>query len=265
MAMKHFSGIHPTAIIGDNVTLGKNVTIGPRAIIYDNVTVGDQANIGADVILGEPLTSIYSDPDAYENPPLMIGERALIRSGTIIYAGSTIGPELETGHRVTIREGATIGRNLRVGTLSDIQGHCTIGDYVRFHSNVHIGQGSEIANYVWIFPYTVLTNDPHPPSLEMRGVVVEEFAVIATMVVVLPGVRVGRDSLVAASSMVRRDVQPETVVAGNPAQPVASVRDIKNKSTGQPVYPWRYSFDRGMPWQGIGFDEWSKGLAPKSE
>jgi UDP-3-O-[3-hydroxymyristoyl] glucosamine N-acyltransferase len=69
--------------------------------------------------------------------------------------------------------------------LSDLQGHCEIGDYVRFHSNVHIGQKSKIGNFVWIFPYVVLTNDPYPPSNNLVGVTVHDFAAIATMSVIL--------------------------------------------------------------------------------
>lgn len=254
--MKNFSGIHPTALIGDGVKIGENVTIGAHCIVYDNVEIGDCCQIGADVILGEPTGAIYRDRANYVNPPLVLGEASIIRSGSILYAGSTFGERLETGHRVTIREGTNAGVNLRVGTLSDIQGDCQIGNYVRFHSNVHIGQKSLIGDYVWIFPYVVLTNDPHPPSNELRGVTVESFAVIATMSVILPGVTVGSDSLVGAGSIVNRNVGVEDLVVGNPAKRVANVRDVKSKQSGAAVYPWRLTFDRGLPWEGVGYEEW---------
>lgn len=256
--MKNFSGIHPTALIGDGVTIGRGVAIGPRAIVYDNVCIGDHSQIGADVILGEPLADIYRSPDDYVNPVLEIGKSSLVRSGSILYAGSEFGDKLETGHRVTIREGTRAGKNLRVGTLSDIQGDCQIGDFVRCHSNVHIGQKSVIGDYVWIFPYVVLTNDPHPPSSHLMGVTVEDFAVVATMSVVLPGVTIGRDALVGAGSIVNRNVGAEDVVVGNPAKRVASVRDVKSKESGLAVYPWRLHFDRGMPWEGVGYEEWAR-------
>lgn len=254
--MKNFDGIHPSVLIGDGVKIGKNVVIGPRSIVYDNVVIGDGCKIGADVILGEPIGSFYSESD-YENPVLEIGGSSIVRSGSILYAGSFFGERLETGHRVTIREKTRAGKNFRVGTLSDIQGYCEIGDYVRFHSNVHIGNKSKIGSYVWIFPYVVLTNDPHPPSEILMGVEVEDFAVIATMSTILPGVRVGRDALVGAGSIVSRHVEPEAVVAGNPAKKIANVRDVKSKKDGGQVYPWRYHFDRGMPWAGIGYREWA--------
>ena len=263
--MKHFSGIHPTALIGDDVNIGDGVVIGPHVIVYDKVTIGNGCHIGADVILGEPLADIYRDASNYVNPALLIDAPSVVRSGPIICAGSEFGERLETGHRVTIREGTAAGENFRVGTLYDIQGDCTIGDHVRFHSNVHIGRRSCIRNYVLIFPYVILTTDPHPPSTILLGVTVDDFAVIATMSVVLPRVTMGTNSLVGAGSIVNRDVGMEDVVVGNPAKRVASVRDIKSKHDGSDVYPWPLSFDRGMPWEGAGFEAWQRQrLSPSS-
>jgi acetyltransferase-like isoleucine patch superfamily enzyme len=250
--------IHPTAIVSDTATLGANVSIGAHCIVYDNVEIGDGTIVGPNSILGEPLAGYYQD-EQYANPALTIGKSTLFRSGAIVYAGSRIGEGVQFGHRVTVREQTDIGAHARVGTLSDIQGHCRIGIYSRLHSNVHIGQKSDIGDFVWIFPYVVLTNDPQPPSPLLRGVVVENFAVIATQAVIMAGVRIGRDSLVGASAMVNRDVEPESVVVGVPAKAIASVRDIKSARTGRPVYPWREHFDRGMPWEGIGYHAWASG------
>ena len=153
-----------------------------------------------------------------------------------------------TGHRVTVRERTVAGENFQIGTLCDIQGHCKIGDFVRFHSNVHIGQVSEIGNFVWIFPYVVLTNDPHPPSNVSRGVRIEDYAAIATMSVVMPGVVVGSGALVGAHSSVNRDVSSDTVVAGSPAKFICNAKDIKLKDgSGRDAYPWRNHFWRGYP------------------
>ena len=252
--------IHPTAIISGKAIVGERVAIGAHAIVYDNVEIGDDAVIGPNSILGEPLAAYYQHT-RYENPRLTIGKNALIRSGAVVYAGSRIGDGVQFGHRVTVREGTEIGPHARIGTLSDIQGDCRIGTYSRLHSNVHIGQKSDIGEFVWIFPYVVLTNDPQPPSSILQGVVVEDFAVIATQAVIMAGVRIGRDSLVGASALVNRDVEPESVVVGVPAKKLASVRDVKSASTGSPVYPWREHFERGMPWEGIGYKAWAAGRA----
>ena len=68
------------------------------------------------------------------------------------------------------------------------------------------------------YPYVVLTNDPHPPSDVLQGVTVKDYAVIATMSVLLPGINVGPHSLVAAHSLVNKDVPEGQVVGGSPAK-----------------------------------------------
>lgn len=233
--------IHPTAIVSNKAQIGADVVIGPYAIVYDNVRIGDGCSIGAYCEIG--IETPLSD-----GLPLVIGDGAVIRSYTFLYEGSTFGPGLVTGHRVSIREKTRAGKNLQIGTLSDVQGDCGIGDYVRFHSNVHIGKHSKVGNFVWIFPYVVLTNDPHPPSSTMRGVVVADYAAIATMSVVLPGVTIGEDALVAAHSSVGRSVEPHTVVAGNPSKFVCQTSKIRLKDRPhESAYPWRRHFHRGYP------------------
>lgn len=248
--------IQAGCIIGNDVVIGRGTYIDYNVIVRDNVNLGTDSFVGARAILGEYLADFTVGRK--NNPHVLnIGNNAVIRSETIIYGDSMIGDNFQTGHRVTIRENSRIGNYVRIGTLSDIQGHCEIGNYVNMHSNVHIGHKSTIKDYVWIFPYVVLTNDPNPPSEDLLGVTVEEFAVIATGTVVLPGIVVGRESLVGAGAVVTKDVLPERVVVGNPAKDVGSTGKIKNKVTGEQVYPWKYSFDRGMPWEGIGYEQWN--------
>lgn len=241
--------IHPTAIVGSRAIIGEGVKIGPFTIIHDDVEIGAGTEIGSHCEIGVQAANS-------EGGSLRIGANSLIRSHSVLYAGSTLGPRLITGHRVTIREGTVAGQNLQVGTLSDIQGRCEFGDFIRLHSNVHVGQFSRVEDFVWIFPYVVLTNDPHPPSDFFLGVRVEKYAVIATSSTVLPGVTVGRDSLVAAHSLVKDDVKAETVVGGVPARVLGPTTSVRFRDGSNRIaYPWRNHFRRGYP-PGI-FDELS--------
>lgn len=232
--------IHSTAIVSKKATIGDNVKIGAYTIIYDNVEISDNTIIEAFCEIG--VSNHLSNGEK-----LYIGANSHIRSHSIFYEGSVFLDSLVTGHRVTVREKTKAGKNLQIGTLCDVQGHCEIGDFVRFHSNVHISQQSKIGNYVWIFPYVVLTNDPHPPSNILLGVTVEDYAVIATMSVVLPGAYIRKGCLIGAHSSIKGETEENTIYAGSPAKKIFSTSKIKLHDGSGDAYPWRKHFHRGYP------------------
>lgn len=244
-------------VIGKNVSFGKNVKIGDNTTIYDNVTIGDNTIICNDCIIGEPTYDYYKDSD-YKNPELIIGCNSLIRSHTVIYAGSIIGDGLTTGHHVTIRENATIGRNCQFGSYNDIQGHCTIGNYVRCQSYVNIGQASIIGNYVFLYPFVVLTNDPTPPSMVEKGVSIGDYSVICSATTMLPGANLGKHCLTAANSAVGGIYDNFSFIAGSPAKKICDVRKTPffNEITKKRHYPWPENFSRNMPWDGMKYQDW---------
>lgn len=227
--------IEKGAKIGINVSIGANTIIGKNTIISDNVTIQGGCEIG-----------VHSA--GLNDSPLIISEGSLIRSQSIFYTGSKFGKRLVTGHRVTVREGVNAGENLQLGTLCDVQGDCIIGDFVRFHSNVHIGKNSNIGSFVWIFPYVVLTNDPHPPSNVMRGVTIEDYVVISTMSVLLPGIVVRKGTLIGAHSLLTKSTKEHMLVAGNPAKEICQASKMRlQDGSHMPAYPWRRHFHRGYP------------------
>lgn len=245
--------ISPTAKIGLNVQVGDNT------IIYDNVVIGDNTIIANNCVIGEPLNAYYNSQHNYSNPETIIGENSLIRSHTIIYAGCSIGDYFQTGHRVAIREYSVFGNNCSVGTNSDIQGYCTIGKYCRFHSFVNIGQKSEIGDYVFIYPFVVLTNDPTPPSEDLIGVKIGDYTQLAAGCILLPGSSIGQHSLVSANSTVGGSFDNDSFISGNPAKKIGTLSKMPFfNQKGKRHYPWPYNFNRGMPWAEIGYDEWIK-------
>ena len=189
--------VSKTAIIHSNVVLGKNVTIEDYCIV------------------GQPFAK-------YNNEPTIIGDNTLIRAHTIIYAGNQIGKNFQTGNKANIREYNKIGDDVSIGTLSIVEYNVVIEDGVRIHSQVFIPEYTVIKKKAWIGPNVVLTNAKFPLSPDvkknLKGAVIEEGAIIGANATVLPGVQIGKNSLVGAGSVVVKDVPAGAIVMGNPAR-----------------------------------------------
>lgn len=243
--------IHPTALVSEKAKLGHNVTIGPYSIVHDAVVLEDDVTVEAYSEIG------YPTPLA-EGQPLVIGQGALIRSHSVFYQGSRFGAGLMTGHRVMVREKTVAGNGLHIGNQVDIQGDCRIGHYVHMHSHIQIGKKSEIGNFVWIFPDVLLTNDPNPPSTNLFGPIIEDYVVIASKALLMPGVRIGRGALVAVQSLVNQDVEPGVVVSGSPAKKICKASDLRMKDKPVRAYPWLKRFHRGYPAEIV--EQWLRGI-----
>jgi len=243
------------AQIGENVKLGLNVRIGDNTAIYDNVITDDNTIICNDCVLGEPSNKYYYDNN-YINPTTLIGKNSLIRSHCIIYSGSTYGDNLITGHRATIRENMKVGSDCLLSTLVDIQGNGNIGNYTRIYSSVHICEFSTIGNFVFIYPYTIFTNDRRPPSNIYQGPKIGDYSIIAVHCSILPSVDIGKNCLIGANSVVNKNVKDFSFIAGSPAKFISDIRDIKSFEHEGSQYPWMNNFKRGMPWEKSIYDEW---------
>ena len=240
--------ISPSAIIGTNVKIGDNTTI------YDHVEIGDNTIICNDCVIGEPLNDFYLN-DNYQNPKTNIGEESLIRSHAIIYAGCKIGKCFKTGHRITIRENTQIGDSCLVGTMCDLQGELTIGSFCRLYSNVHIAQNSQLGSFVFMYPFAVMANDPYPPSNKIKGGTIGDYTQVGVHTVILPNINIGENCVIGANSVVNKKLEDFSFALGDPAKVIMDVRKFVVLGEGR-VYPWMTRFDRGMPWEDIGYDSW---------
>jgi len=231
--------IHSTAIVSEKAEIEEDVIIGPFCVVHENVVIKKGTEIGSFCEIGIPTKL------AVEHT-LIIGSYSIIRSHSTLYIGSNIGSNFQTGHYVTIRENSNIGKHCQLGSRGDIQGDCSIGFYTKMHADVHIGKKSIIGNYVWLLPEVLLTNDPTPPSEYLFGATVEDFAVLAAKVLVLPGVKIGKDAVVAAGSLVKENVLAGKVVSGNPAKQICDAKILRLYNNPKiKAYPWRNRFHRG--------------------
>lgn len=202
-------------------------------MISNNIKFGRSVKIGNYVIIGElPI----------DNKPreTIIGDNAIIRSHTVIYAGNKIGDNFQTGHHVNIREDNVIGNNVSIGTKSIIEHHVVIEDNVRIHSNVFIPEFCVLKSGCWIGPHVVLTNAEYPLGKEskkrLKGPIIEEGAIIGANATILPGVRIGKKALIGAGSVVTKDVENECIVVGNPAKVIKKIYELRYKEDKMIAY-----------------------------
>lgn len=193
--------------------------------IYKNVSLGRNITLGDFVIIGLP-------PRGKKDGELktVIGDNAVIRSNTIIYAGNVIGDNFSTGHAVMIRECNRIGNEVSIGTHSVIEHHLKVGDRVRIHSQAFIPEYSILEDGCWIGPKVVFTNVLHPlcPQAKecLKGPTIKRGAKIGANATLLPSITVGEEALIGAGAVVTKDVPPRKVVAGNPAKVIKDIGEL---------------------------------------
>jgi len=196
--------------------------------VHPNVTIGRNAVIEDYVILGVPPRG--KKPGEL---PTTIGNNAVIRSHTVIYAGNTIGDNFQTGHHVMVREDNRIGDNVSIGTSSVVEHHVTIGSNVRIHTGAFVPETSILEEGCWLGPHVVITNALYPLSpnvkSELKGAIVKRNAKVGANATILPGVTIGENSLVGAGAVITKDVPPNTVVAGNPARTINTISNLPYK------------------------------------
>lgn len=191
--------------------------------IYPNCEIGDGTEIGEFVVIGEP-------PKGKKSGELKtcIGKSCKIRSHTVIYAGTKIGDNFQTGHGALIREDNNIGNDCSVGSHTVVENGNLISDDVRIHSNCFIPQFCKFEKGAWVGPGTTMANDPHPPCGEcMKGPTLEEGAKVGANCTLLPFVKIGKMALVGAGTVVTKDVSPFSVVVGNPMKRINDTRKLK--------------------------------------
>ena len=193
--------------------------------VFDNVSLGENCVLEDFCLIGvAPRGSREGEL------PTRIGDGAVIRSHTVIYAGNEIGRNFQTGNKVNVRESNHIGDNVSIGTLSVVEHHVEIGNNVRIHTQAFIPEFSVLEDGCWIGPNVVLTNAKYPLSPGVKeslaGPVIRKGAKIGANATLLPGVTIGENAIVGAGSVVVRDVPAGAVVVGNPARVINDVAKL---------------------------------------
>jgi acetyltransferase-like isoleucine patch superfamily enzyme len=141
-------------------------------------------------------------------------------------------------HRSQRPEAVRVGRDTGIynGTFFDLgpDGEVTIGDYctlvgaiIATNRRVTIGDYCFLAHEVVLADDTFATPAHGTPGDRQPGITLADNCWVGARAVLLAGTRIGEGSVVGAAAVVRQEVPPFTIVAGNPARVVGQVRRAK--------------------------------------
>lgn len=156
-----------------------------------------------------------------------IHETALVADNAQIGSGSKIWVNVQ------IRENTSIGENTIISKDVYIDEGVSIGDNCKIQNGVSVYKGVTVADDVFIGPNAAFTNDKVPRAFNTEWSItptrIEKGASIGANATIVCGITVGEYAMVAAGSVVTRDVPPYTLVMGNPAQPYSKIDEMGHK------------------------------------
>jgi UDP-3-O-[3-hydroxymyristoyl] glucosamine N-acyltransferase len=210
-------GIHPTAVMGDGVRLGRGVTIGPYAVLGDGAVVGDGSRIDAHVVLGE---SVRLGADCHIYPHVVVYPGTSLGARVVVHAGARLGSDgfgytyVDGAHRkVPQVGGCVVGDDVEIGANTTVD-RGSLGDTV-------IGEGVKVDNLVQI----------------AHNVKIGAHSLLAALVGIAGSTRIGRGvwlggqagaighldigdgARIAVATKVMRDVKAGETLSGHPARP----------------------------------------------
>jgi len=209
--------------VGANVKIGKGSKIGNFVVIHADTRIGNNVVIGDNSVIGRrPVRAAISTLKPKDLPPLVVGDGCIIGALAAIYRGAKIGQGVMVADLASVREDVEIGKFTIVGRGVAIENDTRIGNYVKIETNAYVTAHTTIEDRCFVAPMVTMTNDNFLGRTEERfkytkGPHLKKGARIGANATLMPGVTIGEDAVVAAGSLVKRDVPPRRVVAGVPA------------------------------------------------
>jgi UDP-2-acetamido-3-amino-2,3-dideoxy-glucuronate N-acetyltransferase len=134
-----------------------------------------------------------------------------------------VGPGTRVWAFAHVMPGARVGADCNICDHTYIEDGVVVGDRVTIKSGVYLWNGMVVEDDVFLGPQATFTNDRFPRSRQdwtCDGITIRCGASVGAGAVVLPGVTIGERAMIGAGAVVIRDVEPDTVVVGNPARVV---------------------------------------------
>ncbi len=151
---------------------------------------------------------------------------AYIHETARVDEGAAVGAGTKVWHFAHVMKGASIGDGCVLGQNVNVDSGVVIGNNVKIQNNVSVYTGAVIEDDVFLGPSCVLTNVSNPRSQVNRHTLYEKTVLrrgctVGANATIVCGTTIGRYALVAAGSVITRDVPDYALVMGNPARRTA--------------------------------------------
>lgn len=162
----------------------------------------------------------------YIHPTANVSDQATIGNGTKIWINAQI------------REKSAIGQNCIISKDTYIDTEVKIGNNCKIQNSVSIYHGVTIEDDVFVGPNACFTNDKVPrafdPNWTITPTLIKQGASIGANATIVCGITIGEYAMVAAGSVVTKDVAPYSLVMGNPARHYSYIDKMGNKIESNP-------------------------------
>lgn len=226
------SRVGPGSVVGPEVRIGKDCRIGCNVVIHAGTVLGDAVRVDDNTVIGKlPMRSVRSAiTKAVDLPPARLEDGCLVGVSVVVYRGARIGARVLLADFVSVREEVDIGEETIVGRGVAVENRVTIGPRCKIETNAYVTALSKIGRGCFIAPMATFTNDNFMGRSAERfkhfgGVTMRDGARVGANATVLPGITIGEDGMVAAGSVVTRDVPARKIVVGSPAKVWRDVPD----------------------------------------
>lgn len=212
------SGVHPTAVIGQNVEIADGASIQPFVVIEDGARVGARTVVGAHGYVGH---GAIIGVDCQIAPRVTIGARCIIGDRVVLHSGVVLGSdgfgfEFAAGRQIKVPQVGIVQLDNDV----EIGANTTI-DRARF-GRTWIGEGTKVDNLVQIAHNVVIGK--HCIIVAQSAIAgsarMGNYVTIAGQSAVVGHVQIGDRVTAAARSGVTKDISADQVLWGAPAQAI---------------------------------------------
>lgn len=217
------SGIHPSAVVADDVQIGENVSIGPCCVVESGAKIGDNTVLLANCYVGFQ-SEVGADCRFYPQVSLRefvtVGDRVILHNGAVI-GSDGFGYSVDAqGRRTKIQQIGTveIGDDVEIGANTTVDrarfGKTCIGKGVKIDNLVQIGHNVEIGDYSVIVAQVGIAGSTS----------IGEKTILAGQAGVSGHLKIGSGVIIGPRSGVTKDLADGSYVMGMPAVPVLKMK-----------------------------------------